>query len=82
MSHYVKAVSRVVHLRRHEKQATRKDWELGELIHTDIAGPMFSESRGGSKYFITFIDQKTGYVWVYFMKKKSEVPEKFMEFMK
>jgi hypothetical protein len=66
----------------HPKEATRKDWKIGELIHTDIAGPMSIESRGGSKYYIVFVDQKTGYTWTYFMKSKSEVPLKIEEFLK
>ncbi len=32
---------------------------------------------GGAEYFLTFVDDKTRYVWVYPLKKKSDVFEKF-----
>ena len=34
-------------------------------------------SLGGSRYFVTFIDDFSRKVWVYFIKQKSEVFEKF-----
>ena len=30
--------------------------ELMELVHTDVCGPMSTNSRGGFLYFITFTD--------------------------
>ena len=50
-----------------------------ELIHTDVCGKLSSKSFGGAEYFVTFTDDKTRYVWVYVMKKKSEVFERFCE---
>lgn len=37
-------------------------------------------SIGGSKYFLTFIDDKSRWCEIYFLKKKSEVFEKFKEY--
>jgi transposase InsO family protein len=37
-------------------------------------------SLAGSRYFVTFIDDKSRWCEVYFMKKKSEVIEKFKEY--
>ena len=51
-----------------------------ELIHSNICGPIQVESIGGSRYFVTFIDDYTPCVSVYFMKHKSEVLKKFHEF--
>ena len=51
-----------------------------ELVHTDVCGPMQTQSFGGSHYFITFIDDYSCYCYTYFLKKKSEVLEKFKEF--
>ena len=50
-----------------------------ELVHSDVCGPLSSESLGGAKYFVTFIDAKTHYTWVYFLKSKDEVLSKFLE---
>ena len=51
-----------------------------QLIHSDVCGPMSTESIGGKKYFVTFTDDYSRYYSVYFMKYKSEVLEKFREF--
>ena len=44
-----------------------------ELIHTDVWGPAPVPSLGGSRYYVTFIDDSTRKVWVYFLKNKSDV---------
>ncbi|KAK8934097.1 hypothetical protein KSP39_PZI014574 [Platanthera zijinensis] len=51
-----------------------------ELVHSDIAGPFETTSIGGSKYYITFTDDFSRKCWVYFLKEKSEVFDKFREF--
>ncbi|KAL5837333.1 hypothetical protein ACOSQ3_014502 [Xanthoceras sorbifolium] len=48
-----------------------------ELIHTDVWGPSPVSSLSGSLYYVTFIDDSTRKVWVYFLKKKSEVFDTF-----
>ena len=48
-----------------------------ELIHTDLWGPSPIASLGGSRYYITFIDDSSRKVWVYFLKNKSDVFESF-----
>ena len=51
-----------------------------QLVHSDVCGPMQTQSIGGAKYFLTFIDDYTRCCAVYFMKHKSEVLDKFKEF--
>ncbi len=51
-----------------------------ELVHSDVCGLMPTESNGGCKYFVTFIDDYSRFCSVYFMKQKSEVLDKFKEF--
>lgn len=51
-----------------------------QCIHSDVCGPMSTESIGGQKYFVTFIDDYSRCCSVYFMRHKSEVLEKFREF--
>jgi transposase InsO family protein len=43
-----------------------------ELIHTDICGPFPNEAYGGSKYFLTVIDDFSRFSWVFFLKRKSD----------
>lgn len=48
-----------------------------ELVHSDVWGPTTVSSIGGKHYFVTFIDDHSRKVWVYFLKHKSEVFEAF-----
>ena len=53
--------------------------ELLGLVHTDVCGKINSKSLSGGEYFLTFIDDKSRYIWVYILKQKSEVFERFLE---
>ena len=57
----------------------KKKSEPLELVHSDVCGKLSSKSLSGAEYFVTFTDDKTRYVWVYVIKKKSEVFKKFCE---
>ena len=54
--------------------------EVLELVHSDICGPMSVESVGGNLYYLLFIDDKTRETFVYFLRHKSEVFSKLVEF--
>jgi len=49
------------------------------LVHTDVCRKMNARPLGGAEYFLTFIDDKTRYVWVYVLKCKDQVFERFLE---
>ena len=51
-----------------------------EFIHLDVCGPMSSTSLSCFEYYIKFIDDYSRKAWIYFLKAKSEVFEKFKEF--
>lgn len=51
-----------------------------QLVHSDVCGPMSVASVGGAKYFVSFTDDFTRYCRVYFLKRKSEVFEKFKQY--
>ena len=44
-----------------------------EMVHTDVWGPSPVSSFGGSRFYVTFIDDFSRKVWVYFLKHKSDV---------
>ena len=50
-----------------------------ELVHSDLCGKMGEKSLGGAEYFLTFLDDKTHFAWVYSLKTKDQVFEKFKE---
>ncbi len=53
--------------------------ELLDLVHTDVCGKMGEKSIGGAEYFISFIDDKSHYVWTYPLKTKDQAFNKFVE---
>ena len=63
------------------KKSQSKTHELLELIHSDVCGPMNVASVGGSLYFVTFTDDYSGYAKVFMLKNKSEVFEKFCDYV-
>ena len=54
--------------------------EVLEYIHSDLWGsPLVVESLGGCHYFVTFIDDFSKKVWIYFLKTKDEVFQNLKE---
>jgi hypothetical protein len=54
--------------------------EILELIHNDVFGHVLVPSLGKSVYYVSFIDDFSRNTWIYFLRKKSEVFDKFKEF--
>ena len=50
------------------------------IVHIDVCGPTTVQSLSGKLYFVTFIDDYSLCVKVYFIRKKSKVLAKFKEF--
>ena len=65
-------------LTRSSFQTIERNTEPLELIHSDVCDLKFVQTRGGNKYFITFIDDSTKYCYVYLLKSKDEALEKFI----
>ncbi len=59
-----------------KNEATRAS-KLLELVHSDVCGPMKTTSRGGARYFVTFIDDFSRKTHVYLLKAKGKVFDKF-----
>ena len=58
------------------KSVERKTQVL-ELIHSDVCDSNRPPTRGGNKYFVTFIDDCSKYCYIYLIKSKDEVFDKF-----
>ena len=56
----------------------RSDELLG-FAHSDVCRRIETKSLNGAECFVTFIDDKSRFVWVYTLKHKSEVFEKFTD---
>lgn len=52
-----------------------------DLVHSDVCGPMQTMSPSGKRYILTFIDDYSKYAVIYLLAHKSEVIEKFKEYV-
>jgi hypothetical protein len=59
--------------------ATRAEGIL-QLVHSDVFGPVSVPSLGKSMYYVSFIDDFSRKTWIYFLRKKYEVFDRFKEF--
>lgn len=52
-----------------------------EIIHSDVCGPMPTSSPSGSRYFVVFKDECTGYRTVYTMRHKLDILDLWKRFV-
>lgn len=64
------------------KPVVRVERKPEEFMDSDVCGPMQTPSLSGAEYFVTFKDDATAFRHVYFIKHKSDVLNKFIEFEK
>ena len=43
-----------------------------DLIHSDVWGPSPIATKGGSRYYVSFVDDHTRFCWVFLMKRRSD----------
>lgn len=55
---------------------SEKETDVGDMIHSDICGPMRVISNGRNSYFVTFIDDCSGWCEK-FIKQKNQVLDEF-----
>ena len=51
-----------------------------ELVHSDLRGSITPMSNGGKRYFISFIDDFSRKIKIYFLHEKSEALTTFKSF--
>jgi hypothetical protein len=61
------------------KTANRKSSVLA-LIHTDLKGPLPVETAEGHKYWQTFVDDRSRWLTVAFLRHKSQALQSFKQF--
>lgn len=54
--------------------------EILDLVHSNVCEPMTVSCLGGYMYYVTFIDDFSRKTWIYFIKTKDKVFNKFHEF--
>ena len=50
------------------------------LIHSDLCDLKFASTRGGKKYFVTFIDDCTRFSYVYLLNSRDEAMSIFITY--
>lgn len=68
-------------LRREPFNSRKRETRIqpSDFIHSNICGPMSVESFG-ARFFVTFIDDASNFRYVYFLKHKSDLFDRFKEF--
>ena len=51
-----------------------------DIVHSDVCGPMSTTSLSRYVYYVSFLDDYSRKTWIYFLKGKDEVFERFKEF--
>ncbi|KAL0401677.1 UNVERIFIED_CONTAM: Retrovirus-related Pol polyprotein from transposon TNT 1-94 [Sesamum latifolium] len=62
------------------KPITQRCTELLELIHSDLADFKNTLSKGGKKYYISFVDDYSRYTKIYLLRTKDEATEMFLKY--
>jgi transposase InsO family protein len=52
-----------------------------EVIHSELAEPVGSCSMGGARYWMTLTDDRTRYLWVYLLRRKSDALPAYKDFV-
>ena len=63
------------------RSRTSKASKPGEVIYSDLCGPMPVKSLGGASYFVTFNDECSNFKMTKMLKKKSDTLTAFKEFL-
>lgn len=63
-----------------QQHVSSKTKEKLQIVYSDVCGPIQTKSLGGNRYFVSFIDDFFRKLWVYLIKRKSEVLEVFQNF--
>jgi hypothetical protein len=53
---------------------------VGDIVHSDVCGPIQICTPSGARFFVTFKDDFSSFCEIHLLKRKSEVPEAFMKY--
>lgn len=63
-----------------KSSGARHSERLG-IVYSDVCGPLQIKSKGGARYFVTFIDDYSRWTIAFTIRAKSEVFSKFKEYL-
>ena len=62
-------------------EPSRRATEPLEFVSTDLCGPITPVSSDGFEYAISFTDNFSGYIFIYFIRKKSDASRALLKFL-
>lgn len=62
------------------KVSDSKSSAVGDLVHTDLGGPMEEETPSGNRFYIVLVDDFSRYTVVHLLRRKSDAEEKIRDF--
>lgn len=62
-------------------KSTHKSINNFDLIHMNIWGQLYIPSINGHRYFLTVVDDKSKFTWIFLMKHKSETQKLIKAFV-
>jgi transposase InsO family protein len=65
-----------------QSTAPERAKDVLDIVHSDVCGPMKTATFSDKRYFVTFIDDKSRFCVVFLLRSKSEVFDKFVQFVK
>ncbi|KAF1332536.1 Integrase catalytic core protein, partial [Globisporangium splendens] len=65
-----------------QSTAPERAKDMLDAVHSDVCGPMQTATFSDKRYFVTFIDDKSRFCVVFLLRSKSEVLDKFVQFVK
>ena len=68
------------HTRKPFHHSESRSKEILDLIHSNVCGPMSNKTLRCHIYYVTFIDDHSRNTWLYLLKTKYEVFDKFKKF--
>jgi len=68
------------HMKKPFTIVSNRQTELLELVHFDLADFKSTVSRGGKRYYVTFVDDYSHYTKVFLLKSKDETEAMFLEY--
>jgi len=70
------------HRKMFKKESGRIYSAVGDVVYSDLMGPMDCESLGKARYVLTFKDAFSGFSFVRFLKRKDEAAQEVKDFVK
>ena len=63
------------------REPDQRATEVLEFVHCDLAGPVQQEAKEGFKYAMSFVDDFSGIIFIYFLKSKSDTVSALKKFL-